>query len=78
MDTNEIKVPPGLPNWITAELIADTLRVWQPYYKETLTIDDAAEIVMNVGRLYDVLYDLSPVNRAPKKDKRKQRVQKRS
>ena len=55
MTENEVRVPPGLPKWITAELIADTLLVWQPYYKEKLTTADAVEIMMNVSRLYDVL-----------------------
>ncbi|MDA1015162.1 MAG: hypothetical protein O3A00_12005 [Planctomycetota bacterium] len=34
-------VPPGAPSWVTAELIADTLRVWQRYYDRRLTPDDA-------------------------------------
>ena len=30
-------VPAGTPDWITAELIAQTIRVWQPYYAAVLT-----------------------------------------
>ena len=50
----EIAVPAGAPRWVTPELLADTLRVWQPYYGE-LTSQDALTIIMNVGNLFDVL-----------------------
>ena len=48
-------VPVGLPAWITADLIAETLRVWQPYYSEPLTAKDAIGILLNVGNLFGVL-----------------------
>ena len=48
-------VPPGAPRWVTPELLADTLRVWQHYYDEDLTTNDALAIIGNVGRLYDTL-----------------------
>lgn len=51
-------VPPGAPNWITPEEIEDTLRVWQPKYKQLLTAEDALEILINVRNLLDVLYPL--------------------
>ena len=54
-------VPRGAPSWITKELIEDTLRVWGPKYEqrgETLTPDDALEILINVTELYDVLNDV--------------------
>lgn len=51
-------VPPGAPKWITPEKIEDTLRVWQPRYKQLLTADDALEILINVRNLLDVLYPL--------------------
>lgn len=44
-----------LPSWITPELIEDTIRVWQPYYAEPLTQQDAIAILQNVGKLFDVL-----------------------
>ena len=49
-------VPPGAPSWVTAELIAETLRVWQPYYRTPLTPEDALEMIIGVGQLFDVLY----------------------
>lgn len=45
----------GLPKWITAELIAETVRAWQPYYAEPLTAKDAVGILMGVGNLFAVL-----------------------
>ncbi len=47
-----IALPPGTPAWITPELIRLTLKVWQPYYAELLTPDDAVTIVQNAGRLF--------------------------
>lgn len=43
------------PAWITEELIADTISTWQPYYDEPLTEQDAIEVLVNVGRLFDLL-----------------------
>lgn len=47
-------VPAGTPDWITGELIEKTIRVWQPYYQATLTPEEAATMILNVGRLYEV------------------------
>jgi hypothetical protein len=49
-----LTVPAGAPRWVTPELLADTLRVWRPYYGE-LTSHDALTIIMNVGNLFDAL-----------------------
>lgn len=48
-------VPAGAPSWITPELVTHTLRVWNPYYGDSLTSDDAVNILMNVSRLVGVL-----------------------
>jgi hypothetical protein len=48
-------VPAGAPAWVTAELIQETIRVWQPYYADPLTADDALAIILGVGRLFEVL-----------------------
>ena len=48
-------VPASLPAWITADLIAETLRAWQPYYAQPLTPEDAIGILLNVGNLFGVL-----------------------
>ena len=43
------------PRWITSERIANTRTTWQPYYSETLTDEDAIEMLLTVGNLYRVL-----------------------
>lgn len=43
------------PPWITAELIEQTIRVWQPYYAHPLTPDDAITMLLNVGTLWRAL-----------------------
>lgn len=53
-------VPAGAPAWVTEELIEQTIRVWQPYYPDPLTTDDAVAIIQGVGRLIDVLSKGSP------------------
>jgi hypothetical protein len=50
-------VPPGSPSWVTSDLIAETIRVWQPYYRVPLTSQDAVEMIMSVGQLFDVLFE---------------------
>jgi hypothetical protein len=45
----------ALPAWITPDLIDETIRVWQPYYATRLTAEDAVTMILNVGRLLDVL-----------------------
>jgi hypothetical protein len=49
-----VTVPAGTPEWITAELIEQTIRVWQPHYQATLTPEEAVTMIQSVGRLYDV------------------------
>jgi hypothetical protein len=51
-----------LPPGVTPELIEDTRKTFQPYYKEPLADDDCIEMLTNVFQLYDILYadDLKP------------------
>lgn len=44
----------SLPDWITPELIARTIAVWQPYYATELTPADAAAMILDVGRMFAV------------------------
>lgn len=44
-----------LPDWITEDLITETLAVWQPHYEERVTDRQAIEILLSVGNLFDVL-----------------------
>jgi hypothetical protein len=48
-------IPSGTPEWITAELIEATIRVWQLYYDALLTPEEAVTMTLNAGRLYEVL-----------------------
>jgi hypothetical protein len=48
-------VPAGAPTWITPELVEQTIHVWQPYYGPVVTPEDAVTMILNVGRLFDVL-----------------------
>ena len=48
-------LPPGLPKWVTAELLTMTLEVWQPYYADPLTAEDAAAMLTGTGRLLSIL-----------------------
>ncbi len=48
-------VPAGAPDWITTELVEATIRVWQPYYQEVLTPEEAVTMIIDVGRLFDAL-----------------------
>lgn len=51
-------LPPGVPVWVTAELLASTIAVWQPYYSEPLTDQTALDLVLGVGRLFAALGDV--------------------
>jgi hypothetical protein len=48
-------VPAGAPDWITPELVEATIRVWQPYYEEVLTAEEAVTMILTVGRLFEAL-----------------------
>jgi hypothetical protein len=53
--TQATVVPAGTPDWITPELLADTIATWQPRYGGQLTTDAALEILMDVGQLFEIL-----------------------
>lgn len=56
-------VPAGAPDWITQELIEATIRVWQPYYAEILSPEEAVEMIQSVGRLFQALSSDSSIIR---------------
>lgn len=47
--------PTGAPAWVTADLIARTIRVWQRYYDVQLTMEDALAMILNVAGLVEVI-----------------------
>lgn len=55
VEPSVVRVPAGAPSWITAELIEHTTRIWQPFYEEQLIPEQAMEIIMNMGRMMDLL-----------------------
>ncbi|MBC7784170.1 MAG: hypothetical protein H7144_10050 [Burkholderiales bacterium] len=49
-------LPPNTPAWITAALVLNTIRVWQPRYKNTISVSEAITMLTRVGQLMDVLF----------------------
>jgi len=37
------------------ETLEKTIRLWQPYYKEKLTLQDAEEIITNLRNFFGIL-----------------------
>ncbi len=50
-------VPDGAPDWITNELLVETLETWQPYYGGSLTVEDALEILVGVTKLFEFIHE---------------------
>ena len=59
-DAGSCIVPAGTPEWITAELIEATIRVWQPYYADLLSPEEAVTMILTAGRLYQALSSGTP------------------
>jgi hypothetical protein len=43
------------PAWITPELIALTIKTWQPRYTDQITREQAIGMLVNFGALIDVM-----------------------
>ncbi len=54
-DAPQSIVPAGAPDWITPELVEATISVWQPYYADVITPEEAVTMIVSVGRLYQAL-----------------------
>jgi len=52
----KLHVASGYPDWINPELIAETIKTWQPYYSDRLTESDALAILPLFGRLISCLH----------------------
>lgn len=48
---NDLVLPPGTPNWVSVELVEQTLEVWQPRYETPLSTEDAVSILVGASRL---------------------------
>ncbi len=51
----KVDVPDGAPDWVTAELLEEAIEVWQPYYEDELSVEDALEITLSVARLAEAV-----------------------
>lgn len=63
-DEEHQPVPPATPAWVTTALVQRTLAVWQPRYPQKLTVADAVEVLVTVGRLFGVLREGVPHDKA--------------
>ena len=54
-EPQSVRVPAGAPEWVTPELIEHTRKIWQPFYDHQLIPDQIVEIIMGVGRMFEVL-----------------------
>ena len=50
-------LPPGTPEWITPELVEQTVAVWQPRYETPLSIEDAVAILIGSTQLLRLLME---------------------
>jgi hypothetical protein len=50
-------LPAGAPDWVTEDLIIETLETWQPYYNGSLTVEDALEILIGVTKLFEIIHE---------------------
>lgn len=48
-------MPPGTPEWVTPGLVRLTQKVWEPRYGKPLSVEEAITIVLNAGRLFELL-----------------------
>ena len=54
----------GAAAWITPPLVRDRLRTFQRYHKETLTADDAVDMLNNMGHLLRLLSEKPKIKAA--------------
>jgi hypothetical protein len=50
-----VEVLRGAPSWITPAVVEDTLKTFRPYYGESLSPGDALEMLLRMGRLFELL-----------------------
>ncbi|MEP3480850.1 MAG: hypothetical protein ABJZ55_16500 [Fuerstiella sp.] len=60
---DEVVLPAGLPSWITGPLVEQTIRVWQPFYSQTLIPRDAIEILLSTDSIINALSEGSSCRR---------------
>ncbi|WP_320685359.1 hypothetical protein [Gemmata algarum] len=55
-----LPLPDGTPPWITSELVSHTVALWSRYSPRPLKLEDAVDMLVQVGELYEVLGLSSP------------------
>ena len=53
--TAKPNIPSGAPNWVTEELLHETVRIWQPFYADPLSPSDALSILLSFDELLDAV-----------------------
>lgn len=56
----DVQLPPGAPDWISPDLLGETIQTWQPKSSTQLTAEDAVEILTLFGQLFEVVGLLNP------------------
>lgn len=46
---------PATPAWITPQLVDLTIKTLQPFYRDSITAQEASTILQSLGRLFGVL-----------------------
>ena len=54
-DERDRKSRSDLPDWVSDELLQKTIEIWQPYYPDQLTRNDAIAIIKNASGVIDCL-----------------------
>ncbi|MCZ2342333.1 MAG: hypothetical protein LC104_11135 [Bacteroidales bacterium] len=49
------RLPTETPAWITPELVQHTMRLWSRYEPRPVTSEDAVEMILHVGELFEAL-----------------------
>jgi hypothetical protein len=58
--TKPINIPLYAPPWVSSELVAKTLRLWQPLSNEEFTDDDAVQLLILFAQMYKMDGPLLP------------------
>ncbi len=48
-------LPAETPTWITPDLVQHTIRLWSRYEPRPVTSEDAVEMILHIGELFEAL-----------------------
>lgn len=49
-----MSLPPGTPDWISKELVSETIMTWQPFSRQPLTPDAALTVLLSFCELLHI------------------------